>query len=121
MVLGGEGVLLRAGTFGPCLPRRLWWGLGWTLGYMIVEQRGGEVLAPFWQAWPHHPQQETILICPPKSQRICLEGLLLQWGQLAAPNLNLWCAPPEKAGAGNSGRHWVVGLWNRSHFPLLSA
>lgn len=56
-----------------------------------------EVLRPLLQNCEHHPQWETLRICPTEPS-----GLLLCWlqrGQLAAPNLNLQRTPPGKAGA----------------------
>ena len=52
----------------------------------------------------HQPQWETLSICPTKSQGLCLMNLLLQWGQQAVPNLNLWCVPPKGPKVRNSDR-----------------
>lgn len=74
---------------------------------VATELSGGVQLAP--APWPPGTTPNEGLpwsVCPSPSDLI-LPILLLQLGQLTAPNLNLWCAPPGGARVGHSRREWV--------------
>lgn len=85
-------------------------------GYRL---RGGVQLAP---PWPSrcHPSGGPSSLClsPGDPSDLILLSWLLQWGQPAAPNMSLRCAPPAGAGVAGSGRAGWGGSAKGPHSPI---
>ena len=115
-------MMLRAGTFGTCLPWRLLSCTG--LGQMLCcraaelgETKCFPLPAGSARTCPNKRLFSSVLPSPGGST---LLSLPLQWGRLAAPNLHLQCAHPRGTRVGDCGRYSVYDSGVRATFSLLS-
>lgn len=96
VLVGKNGGLLTAGTFGVCL------------AWKLLSRARTKCLAPVVGSFGTSPSERLLFIHTPSYSVSVPLGLLLQRGWLAPPNVNLQHAPPGGARIKDYGRDYMA-------------